>query len=433
MPGMPVQSSAPIPAIAGANADATKYTKVLVSPEVTFAVYVAPTPPPDNNPFAFRPVNNVNYQAINDAKNRLQQEYTFPTTLVIQTERDTTQNGQPCHEMVYRATLGYDDIGTAPTKTLVARVYVANDKTYTLIVLGARVKSDAPDVVKFFQSFRIQAAANPNPAPPVGRQPPASPGDLNGLLAYWSFDNVQGDQALDESGNALTGTLHQATVINDGARGQALHCNGPGSYFDFSDANNLNFGAADDFTFCGWVRTHAPQGMVLSCRQGQSAAAEILVKVDKGALAVEVRQDGNDRSIPAAFRGPAVNDGAWHHFALIRHHRDGFGASVELFVDGVRRGGQLNFNTAGPVTTDLRASAPSCICSATASWAQPPPSPATWTSSPSSTACWTRARSAGWPASPGPEASREHPRPESGFRDRTILRSLTLPARPGFR
>ena len=348
MPGTPRRGT-------GSVLGTEKYAVELQSPDIAFTVYVAPAPPPADNPFAFVPANSVNYQAIDDAKNRLQGEYRYPNTITLQTERDVFENGPTYHELVYRAKLELPGSDATTTKTLVARVYVVNDQTYTLTVLGPRVKADGTDVVKFFNSFRITAPANPKPVPPPGRQPPASPAELNGLLAYWSFDNVQGDRALDESGNALTGTLHGATIINDGARGQALHCNGPRSYFDFSDANNLNFRAGDDFTFCGWVRTRQLNGVVVSNRQDGNAAPDLGVKIDGGALSADVRQDGHAFVAAINLRGPAVNDGAWHHFALTRRCVGGNFGAVVLYVDGVRSGDQVNVFAGGAVTTDLRA------------------------------------------------------------------------------
>ena len=96
--------------------------------------------------------------------------------------------------------------------------------------------------------------------------------------------------------------------------------------------------------------------MVLSTRQGGSGAPEIDVKLENGALAVDVRQDGNDRIPAASFRGDAVvNDGAWHHFALTRGRGLVAADVVALYVDGVKKGSQLNLNAGGAVTTDLRA------------------------------------------------------------------------------
>jgi len=340
----------------GTGDDARDYMYMMANPDLSFWIHVAPAPPLADNPFAFQAVNGVNYQAVNEIKKRIQNAYTYPSTLVIQSERDAGQSGLPYHEIVYQATLGHNDVGMAPTETVVARVYVANGKIYALTMRGPRVRSDGPDVLKFLNSFRVKTPANPKPAPPPVRQP-ASPVGMNGLLAYWSFDQAQNNQVLvdDESGNLLTGTLHNATIIRDGPRGQAVHFNGRGSDFDFSDANNLDFPAGGDFTLCGWVRTRVAQGVLVSMRQDADAAPDIDVRIDGGgALSVDVRQDGQGRNAEANVGGPVVNDGAWHHFALSR--RCVFKTTtLSLYVDGTKSVVQLALNASGPITTDLHA------------------------------------------------------------------------------
>ena len=396
MPGVPASYNLPT------FNNAEKYSKSIESPDVSFAVYVAPAPPENNNPNVFQPFPSPNANAVLNAQNLLKQEFSLGFQYPQVDRPMNAYGGQPYQEYLYVVSTMYG--GPSAGKSLAAHVYVVNGMTYTLAAFGPRVKADGPDVLKFFNSFRVKTAANPKPAPPPGRQP-ASPVGMNGLLAYWSFDNVQNGQILvdDESGNLLTGTLHNATVVPDGPRGQAIRLNGRGSYFDFSDANNLNFPAGGNFTVCGWVRTRLKNGVILSNRNALSGAPVIDVRLANGALTAEMRQDGNDHFIAAVLSGPAVDDGAWHHFALTRGRGLVLADCVSLYVDGVRKGSQLNLNAGGAVTTDLRASAPNSIGSGTA-WPATPISPATWMSSACLIACWTMGKFASWPASAGREA-----------------------------
>ena len=163
-PGTP--SINPVGTVAGAE----KYTVALESPEISFSVYVAPAPPPDNNPFVIQPFNNNKSRAVDEAKNLLKQEfslgYQYP-----QTDQDVNQySGQPYHELFYQIPTGSYS-GPSAGKSLAARVYVVNDTTYTLAVFGPRVRNDGSDVVKFFNSFRIKASANPKPPPRPANRP----------------------------------------------------------------------------------------------------------------------------------------------------------------------------------------------------------------------------------------------------------------------
>src|SRR6185503_16455877 len=69
-----------------------------------------------------------------------------------------------------------------------------------------------------------------------------------------------------------------------------------------------------------------------------------------GRLMGLVRED-HGTSGYARVTGAMVNDGAWHHAALTRNA----GGMVELFLDGVSQGTGTGSQSAGPITTDLRA------------------------------------------------------------------------------
>ena len=350
-PGTPTQTR-----VGGAFA-ADKYSTSVESPDVTFTVYAAPEQA-DNNFGGFQPFNSgPNSTAIHNAQSLLQQEF-YLGFQYPQTDRYvSTYSGQPYQEYYYVISNNYG-AGTSAGKSLAARVYVVNGMTYTLAVFGPRVRADGADVLKFFSSFKpAPVSTGPKPGLPAGRRP-GSPLGMGGLLAYWSFDeNLLGARIEDGSGNHLFGTLHNAALIADGPQGQALHLSGPGSYFDFGESNTLNIPAQGDFTFCGWLRTRAASGTVLSNRRDADAAPDIDVKIENGILATDLRPDGNAFVNANTLRGQAaVNDGNWHHFAVSRRC-NGPQASYSLFVDGVRRAGQQSFNVGacGPITTDLRA------------------------------------------------------------------------------
>ncbi len=163
LPGSPAFTRKPTGAfIADPAHDTVTYTVDVKGSEVRFAVSVSVNPTLNGglNQFFGNDINNI--QAINDARNRLQQEYllTFPTG------RDVTVspiNGLPYHEVSYRT--GPDLAGqlTAPDRTLVARIYVVAGRTYTLVVVGPKVRADSPDALKFFDSLQINQPVIGNP------------------------------------------------------------------------------------------------------------------------------------------------------------------------------------------------------------------------------------------------------------------------------
>jgi hypothetical protein len=150
----------------GDDNDAVTYTVDVKEPEVRFAISVSPNTRVNGGLNPLPGGNIINYQAINDAKIRLQLDY----LVTDPTGRDRAVNpvnGLPYHEVSYRAGPNLPGRYTPADKTLAARIYVAPDRTYTLLVVGARVRADSADALKFFDSFQT---TNQQPAK-VGRWP----------------------------------------------------------------------------------------------------------------------------------------------------------------------------------------------------------------------------------------------------------------------
>jgi N-acetylneuraminic acid mutarotase len=166
-----------------------------------------------------------------------------------------------------------------------------------------------------------------------------------GLLAYWPFDEGEGDSPTDVS-SGVRGKGHHIEWV-DGVRGKAIHTKGKGSYFDFSAHPKLNFAVRADFTFCGWVRTRQKEGTLLSNRADADSTPDIDLHVNSGALSLYVRSAAGY----APLKGEkVVSDGAWHHFAFTRQ-----GADVALYIDGTLETWQQNTLASGAIATDLRA------------------------------------------------------------------------------
>jgi hypothetical protein len=170
-----------------------------------------------------------------------------------------------------------------------------------------------------------------------------------GLLAYWSFEEGEGVQAADASGNGLHAKLVHAGW-SDGIRGKSLRLTGKGSYLDFGDSPRLSFAARAPFTIAFWTRTTRSKGTLLSQRNSRDGGALMDVLITEGKAKAQVRQDGNDVFGPTEVNSGPINDGDWHHLALLRE-----GDRIELFLDGVSQGRKSGSLCGGAITTDLRA------------------------------------------------------------------------------
>src|SRR5207248_170058 len=73
------------------------------------------------------------------------------------------------------------------------------------------------------------------PAPVHRRVNLASPKQFPGLLAYWAFDEGQGNQVADLSGNGQDGTIHGGWWIDGVGGGKALMFDGKADFFDWGN------------------------------------------------------------------------------------------------------------------------------------------------------------------------------------------------------
>jgi hypothetical protein len=203
------------------------------------------------------------------------------------------------------------------------------------ITLSRRSKAGAP-------------APAPAPAPAAVGNPKVK--QTPGLLAYWSFDDVQGGTAVDGSDRNNNATLVGAR-LGEGARGQGLQLDGRAEHYcDLGGGTDLNFAANAAFTFAGWYRTPLASAVVLSLRHSGGGQQQIDLVVRDNRLLVVVGDDTDPGPQNAFVWSKRPNDGRWHHFAFTRR-----GSAVELFQDGVSQGTGVALCSAGPITTDRRA------------------------------------------------------------------------------
>jgi hypothetical protein len=185
----------------------------------------------------------------------------------------------------------------------------------------------------------------PQPARLAKEPPPVT--NLAGVLGYWNFDEGQGAQAKDAFGQH--GTVHGGRWIR-GVRGKALQFQTREDYLDYGGSPRFNFPAGSAFSFAGWIQTKATGGTIVSQRNRADGGPVIDIRLAGGHLQAQVRQDRVESSDPTTVTGPAVNNGEWHHFVLIRQA----GGAIELYIDGQPGGRGTGTHAGGAITTNLR-------------------------------------------------------------------------------
>jgi hypothetical protein len=123
---------------------------------------------------------------------------------------------------------------------------------------------------------------NETPPPPPAHEPPSAT-KLPGLLAYWSFDEGEGESGVDDSGRRMKAKLVNVGRV-PGFRGQALSFSGAGSYFDYGDSPRLSFKEKEPFTIAFWVLTRNSKGTLLSHRNSRDGSPVIDILLSGGHL-----------------------------------------------------------------------------------------------------------------------------------------------------
>src|SRR5262245_16082222 len=113
---------------------------------------------------------------------------------------------------------------------------------------------------------------------------------IAGLVAHWSFDEVEGDRVIDQSGRNNHATM-KGGKLNKGASGQGLWLDGqPNQWCDLGDSRDLNFADREGFTFAGWFSTSEPSASILSLRNRQSSS-QVDLLIRDGRLIIVVGDD----------------------------------------------------------------------------------------------------------------------------------------------
>lgn len=172
-----------------------------------------------------------------------------------------------------------------------------------------------------------------------------------GPVAYWSFDEGNGDTAHDYSGYGNDGTIYGASWTN-GISGSALDFDGEDDYIEVAADDNLNFGSSIDFTFGAWIKAETIQLIypaIIGRRNPPAANGYVFfLSCDgtgtNGRLAVQLNNGThytNYRSTSADLR-----DNIWHHVAATGD-RDGF---LTFYVDGNPKG-QFDISDMGNINS----------------------------------------------------------------------------------
>jgi hypothetical protein len=154
-------------------------------------------------------------------------------------------------------------------------------------------------------------------------------------VGYWTFDsaNIVNSQLMDSSGNNLNGTLSGSVSPTSGLFNQALNFAGTNGSVNFPADTLTDLTGNVSLTL--WVKTtNATRSEALISRYSAAGAEAGYLLRTNAAGHLEARIGGSNaaQGSPATVTdtGKAINDGQWHHVALVI----AVGQGVTFYIDG---------------------------------------------------------------------------------------------------
>lgn len=191
--------------------------------------------------------------------------------------------------------------------------------------LAARIggQPDAPDLCGELEELDALERRCSAPQEVAARRHRAMP---DGLVGYWTFDDISGDRARDGSGNSRDGTLVGKAEAAAGVEGEAVALR-RGAFVNVG--RDLASLAGSSYTLCAWLKTTSVEADVLGNGVGEG---HILLMTYKGVVRGHhwTAESGN-----VLDGKTTVNDGRWHHVAQVVD-----ADRISLYVDGALDGSQ---------------------------------------------------------------------------------------------
>ncbi|HRN71002.1 MAG TPA: LamG domain-containing protein, partial [Candidatus Woesebacteria bacterium] len=161
----------------------------------------------------------------------------------------------------------------------------------------------------------------------------SSPGD--DPIAYWKFDEGQGNIAYDSAGNnngtLAAGNSAPSWMSEDNCiSGKCLYFDGTNDYVSIPDNSNLSPGSGDHsvLTFIKTTKDHTNTAWIYS-NYGSNTNNLVGLSLTSNDVPRCYYRDGSGNAA-TALGNTTVNDGNWHHRGCILS-----GSSVYIYVDGV--------------------------------------------------------------------------------------------------
>lgn len=172
--------------------------------------------------------------------------------------------------------------------------------------------------------------------------------DSSTIEAMWLFDDVQGETVIDSSGHGRHGTIQGGVEwVNGGKFGKALEFNGVDGEVVITGYKGI--AGNTPRTTVVWFKTEKAGDQRLVCWGANATANKYHVRIHEGPFTLRVETQGGQ----LYSTGTELNDGEWHHLAVVLPEDSDMCHDHILYVDG-----EVEENRAGNnvgVDTDVTA------------------------------------------------------------------------------
>ena len=151
------------------------------------------------------------------------------------------------------------------------------------------------------------------------------------LLAYWNFDEGNGNLAYDQSGNSFHGEITNASWTT-GYSGYALNFNGESSNVNLDlHSTNLGLNKTDDYKISAWINTESTESGIIYMITFSSPIPIFYIKLNfDGTLQMKIQSTDICELIINSTDN--YNDGLWHYIEGI-YYGNKTNPTIELYVD----------------------------------------------------------------------------------------------------
>jgi hypothetical protein len=185
-------------------------------------------------------------------------------------------------------------------------------------------------------------------------------------LSHWTFDTLAngGTVVEDEVGSVDGAVVGNVQLVPSGAGigaadyGNAVSFGTSGDLLDLGEPSSFDLGKGA-FTVAGWARPNADNSasswrFILEAGTHNIGGFNVYVgpshRSYRGKIAIDVKGNGADNI--GVMSDDRIDDGEWHWFAAVSD-----GATVSLYVDGVKQGGSASYGAATTASTPSGVSA----------------------------------------------------------------------------